>query len=601
MTELSWFQRPRVRNLRSAVLGALTAAVVIVCLWQAYPALWTFHQQRIAELSRQTLDLYESSLYGELERYSVLPTILARDPAVTGVLERPDDAAVVLMANQALEKINRRIGALDVYVLDSTGLTLAASNWAKEKTFVGNNYSYRPYFLQAVKGAPGRYFAVGTTTFKRGYFLSSAVRLRGRIAGVVVIKIDLSRLAGAWPRTEGQVAYVTDEHGVIVLSSDPGWLYRTTRPLSEAERLAILRERKYADRELRPAEPFMADNLLVSRPVQGHRFVINLATASSAIAAQVWNTVATVLVAVLAIGLVGGGMWFWRRNHLRKLRDQARLAEELERRVAERTFALEESNRRLQHEILERRKAETGLHEAQDELVQAGKLTALGTMSASVSHELNQPLGAISTFTANVRTLLDRSRIDEARGTLDHIADAADRAARIVANLRAFVRRESRTPVVIDLRAALEKALREAEPQLETHGVTVAADLTAIDGPVRGGMTRVGQVFSNVIGNACLAMGDSRDRVLRVEAGNDGDGVCVTFIDSGPGFSDEALGRATEPFFTTRAHAEGLGLGLAICDNIMRSLDGRMELANEEGGGARIRLWFARAEQSEAA
>ncbi len=579
---------------RSALVALVSAACLVFAatLWKSYDLAGAYYEGQLREDSGPKLELYVSSLNGVLDKYGILPEIISRDPAVRAALVDPGDRPTLMRAHAVLKELQKKIGALDVYVIDRSGLTIAASNYGLPKTFVGNNYSFRPYFRQAIEGGQGRYFAVGTTTGKRGYFMSSAVRLDGRIEGVVVVKVDLSRFESRWAPTEDQAVFVTDEHGVVILADNSDWLYRKIRNLTPAEVKRIDKERKYAGKKLTPLPVRMNDHVSVQATLPDHRFSLYLLTSKSRIARQVWNVMLTVCLTLLLLAVVTCALYLWQRHHLRELNYQTQLNSELEVRVGERTRELLETNVSLQREVVDRQAAEADLHRAQDELVQAGKLAALGTMSASISHELNQPLGAINSFAANARLLLKRDKPEDARRTLEHISDAAGRAARIVENLRAYVRRERKAPVEVDLSAALQKALTEAAPLLDNHNVDVNCQVSLNPLPVRGGPARIGQVFGNVITNAVLAMAASEPRVLNISSQVEDGLVHVLVTDSGPGFSNEALLRGKEPFFTTRAQAEGLGLGLAICENIMETLDGTIDINNSVSGGGCVRLTF---------
>ena len=129
-----------------------------------------------------------------------------------------------------------------------------------------------------------------------------------------------------------------------------------------------------------------------------------------------------------------------RRHYLDRIALEAEAKRQLEERVLERTRELENANAQLQQEVHEREQAQRELMRAQDEVVQAGKLTALGTMSASISHELNQPLAAIRSYADNARVLLDHQRTEDARGNLEQISDLTTRMASIIAHLKAYAR-----------------------------------------------------------------------------------------------------------------------------------------------------------------
>ncbi|MCY1174622.1 C4-dicarboxylate transport sensor protein DctB [compost metagenome] len=276
-----------------------------------------------------------------------------------------------------------------------------------------------------------------------------------------------------------------------------------------------------------------------------------------------------------------------RRHYLDRIALEAHGRQELEKRVMERTSDLEGLNRRLKTEVLEREQAQQELVRAQDELVQAGKLSALGTMSASISHELNQPLAAIRSYAENAEILLDHQRTDDARGNLKLIGELTGRMASIIAHLRAFARRDRHAPESVALQPALEDALALLSQRRRAMAVELVRDMPDATLWVQAGETRLRQVLGNLLANALDALTEkATPRTLWLSAERVGDGVNLYIRDNGPGFTSEALSRAREPFFTTKTRTQGLGLGLAICDTLMRALGGELILANHSQGGA---------------
>ncbi|NRQ01939.1 PAS domain S-box protein [Marinobacterium sp. xm-d-530] len=228
------------------ILGVLTLFVVSLI----YLTLIT-HQQALEELHQQAsseLDRYRVSVEQRLDRFRSLPELLADHElladAVTGAEEER-----VGQANLYLQRAVDLVNALDIYVMDSAGYTRASSNWFKETSFIGRNFSFRPYFTDAMKGQSGRYFALGSTTNKRGYYFSHPMHRNGEIIGVVVVKIDLDQIEERWnnPATE---VMVSDEDGVIVISTEPDWMFKTLSPLSDEQMKRIAESLRYGDQPL---------------------------------------------------------------------------------------------------------------------------------------------------------------------------------------------------------------------------------------------------------------------------------------------------------------------------------------------------------------
>jgi two-component system C4-dicarboxylate transport sensor histidine kinase DctB len=283
-------------------------------------------------------------------------------------------------------------------------------------------------------------------------------------------------------------------------------------------------------------------------------------------------------------------LWQRRRQLAERLAVQNRAKAELEARVIERTSQLASANDALRVEVTERRAAEDRLRQTQSELVQAGKLAALGQMSAALSHEFNQPLAAARNYTENAQVLLDRDRKGEARETLARLLDMIDRMTRISRNLRHFARKPNQKlrPV------ALAEVVADARDLLGWRFQKSGADLVLDLGPdplwVTAGSVRLQQVLVNLIGNALDAVEGGNDQRLILTARREGAMVAISLRDHGPGIAPALIDRIFDPFFSTKEVGKGLGLGLSITYNIMRDFGGQMQVRNHPDGGAEFTL-----------
>lgn len=190
--------------------------------------------------SSADLNRYLINLRQKLDRYKDLPGLLASHSTLIGAIQNPQNQAAVMAANRYMLQVNEAIEAADVYIMDLNGTTVAASNWSEERSFVGKNYSFRPYFQDALRGEAGRYFALGSVSNKRGYYFSYPIRSEAlEIIGVVTVKIDLHDIESDWSDPDLDIL-VTDEDGVIFVSTREDWKFRTLRPLAknEVERIA---------------------------------------------------------------------------------------------------------------------------------------------------------------------------------------------------------------------------------------------------------------------------------------------------------------------------------------------------------------------------
>lgn len=577
-------RRPRWRSL------ALLALCLAPLLWPLEQLAERYYRSELAGQNRQTLDLYVANLLGTLHRYEVLPQILGDLPALRAVLGAPDDGVTQGNANRFLKNISAQTGAEVMYLMDTRGNTLAASNWDKSDSFIGRNFSFRPYFSEAMQGRLGRFFGLGTTSTKRGYYFAAAVRDGEDILGVLVVKVDLDHTESLWGKTPEQLL-VTDHNGVVILTSRTDWRFRATRELTADEREAIASVQPYPTLDPRPLLINRDAWLTQTQQIDETGWSVSILAPRTLIDRPVRNVVviggATLLVLMLLLGL----LMQRRRHYLQRIDFEARTRRELEARVAERTSDLEGLNRRLKEEVLEREQAQQELVRAQDDLVQAGKLSALGTMSASISHELNQPLAAIRSYAENAEILLDHQRTDDARGNLKLISELTGRMASIIAHLRAFARRDRHAPESVALQPALDDALALLAKRRRSMEVELIRDLPAAALWVEAGETRLRQVLGNLLANALDALTEKGPpRKLWLSAETTAEGVNLYIRDNGPGFCMEALGRASEPFYTTKTRTQGLGLGLAICETLMRAFGGELSFANHKEGGALITL-----------
>ncbi|WP_297308512.1 ATP-binding protein [Neptuniibacter sp.] len=207
-------------------------------------------QTELQQRSGADLNRYLLSLQQKLDRYKDLPGLLASHSILINALHSPQDDLLKGEASLYLQQVNDSIGAADVYLMDTVGTAISASNWKEERSFVGKNYSFRPYFKDAMEGKEGRYFALGTVSKKRGYYFSYPVQdVQENIIGVVVVKIDLNEIESDWNDPDLDIL-VTDEDGVIFISTREDWKFRTLRPLSQVDIKRIAESLRYGDHRL---------------------------------------------------------------------------------------------------------------------------------------------------------------------------------------------------------------------------------------------------------------------------------------------------------------------------------------------------------------
>ena len=535
---------------------------------------------------RQTVNALDS----HLRRFEALPALLARNDQVAALLSAPGDAPRITAMNDWLAETNALIEASDLYLIDLQGNTLAASNHARPDSFIGQNFSYRPYFTQARDGGSGHYFALGTTSGVRGYYFASPVRdAEGRILGVLALKIAVDEIEAGWRARDYRIL-VTDPEGVIFMSTDPDWLYRGLLPLTPERQARLAETRRYADAtlvelpatrtttagvalmQLADGDGALREYISTETPMPRAGWTVHVLLDAGPIRAQARLVVLAVGL-VLVVGLLLAWTIAQRRARLaERLAIQAAAQAELERQVAERTVDLTRAN--------------ADLHRMQADLVQAGKLAALGRMSAALSHEINQPLAAARNYADSAGLLIDRGDLPRARENIGLILGLIDRMATIARHLRNVARKPNEPLKVVTLSTVVQDALAIAQSRLAAAGVEVLLDLPADLPPVQGGPVRLQQVLVNVLSNAADAVEGQADRRVELSARATGDEVLLAIRDHGPGVAPAIADRIFDPFFTTKQVGSGLGLGLSISYNIMKDFEGDLRVANHPDGGA---------------
>ncbi len=578
----------------------LLSAIVAVL---SEPVIETYFQKQAGLRGQATLKLTVEGLKGALQRYEPLPSLIAERPSLVALLKSPTDPELLKRVNEDLRLSAYRLKASDVYVMDVSGMTLAASSYQKELSFVGRSFAYRPYFTQALEGGTGRFFALGTTSGERGYFFAAPIEDNERVIGVVAVKFTVDGFEQAWRNADHQII-VSDLRGVVFMASRPDWHFRTLRPLTRTEIAEIQANRQYPADGLVPlvntVQPLTEDlNLIkIEDEPGGYRYI----SSSEYISDAGWNVrilvsatrartqaFAAVLILVLGIMLIGLAVAFYiqrRAQLLERLLTQQAAQEQLEVRVEERTADLNRTNAQLLEEVAERKAAETRLRKTQTELVQAGKLAALGQMSAALSHEFNQPLAAVKSYAENALKLLERNRTPETRENISRISEMTDRMASISKHLRNFARRPMEKVRPVPLVQIVNDAIGLLQPRLRGSGAKLNFDQPEEEVWVMGGHIRLQQVVVNLLTNALDAMKDRQLVQIDIGLRTDADTCVLSVRDYGAGVSEDEMGQVFDPFFTTKQPGEGMGLGLSISYNIVKDFGGTLRVSNHDEGGA---------------
>ena len=514
------------------------------------------------------LALAEDRLTARLARHREMAVTLADHPVLTSLTDGGSREA----AERFLRAQADKTAALGLYYVRQDGALLASAGPA-----LGEEALNGPWTRRArEQGALGRGHAVLGAQRRRAYFFAAPdFGEDGFVQAALVVAVDVEEVEFGW-RSSRPAVYFTGEDGEVFISNRSELIFArihddppaitldggTTRLIDTQMRAGM----QIRALDLGPYIPRRALHLSDELPQIGMRAValVDIAPAERLARLQA--------LMFAAVCIAFGAILFL---------------------VLERRRALIEANRLLEARVAART---AELQRAQADLVQAGKLSALGQMSAGISHELNQPLMAIQQFADNGLRFLGKGKVKTAEENLGRIGELAGRAARIIKNLRAFARNESEPMGRVELGAVLRTAAELTEARLRAGGVTLDLALPDALLHVKAGEVRLGQVFVNLINNAADAMaeqaGEKRIEISTlVQAGR----CRVELRDTGPGIEDPE--KMFEPFYTTKAvgSGDGMGLGLSISYGLVESFGGRITGRNAAAGGAvftvELELW----------
>lgn len=574
----------RVPGAGRRLIWTASLAFILLALIAGAALVWARDHARAASdvAARQQAQSAASRFAGELQKFRLLPLVLIEYPDAHTVLAG-GDAAVVRRMNEKLELLADRTDAAAIYLIARDGRTIAASNWRRPDSFVGQNYGFRPYFRDALAKRNAELFALGTVSGRPGLFIARRIEEGGRVLGVIVVKVEFDRLEAEWAR-QPQRTFVTDDHGVVIITSRPDWRFRTLAPIDEATRTTIRAGLQFGNLPLTPlplkrsgatwtegdvryreataAVPLTGARLHALQPVAPAEASAN-ATARTAI------LVAFILLAALLT-------WAFRTREKQRLQAEARRM--LESEVVARTADLVEANRRYRS--------------AREELAQANRLGTIGQVTAGVAHEINQPVAAIRSFAENAATFLARGDAGKARDNLRTIVSLTERIGAITSELRTFARRSAPLVGPVEIAPVIDGALLLVGDRIHEAGVTIERRGDESGLHCLADRVRLEQILVNLFQNALDALDGRPDPRIRVETAADED-IAILVADNGPGVDLAVADNLFTPFVTGKP--QGLGLGLGIARDIAREFGGALVALPSPIGGAAFKLTVRRA------
>ena len=457
-----------------------------------------------------------------------------------------------------------------------------------------------------MRGEQGQYFALGSTFGRRGYYFSYPVMYAAEVIGVVVVKMDLSLIEKDWIGKE-QHFLVSDMNNIVFISSETKWLFKSLSPLSDNQKQTILKSRRYLEQPIESVtiNGDLQQNASVlsmpnKKPFSNYYLSLLSVSQSKDWSIRVFAPIAPIIIDILILVtfisllfLLLYLTYILIKQKRNRLQEQAMLAikskRELEYTVMQRTSA-------LQAEVEERHKAESALRSTQKELIQSAKLAVLGQLSASISHELNNPLSAIRTYAENAVLFLERNQLNHVSNNLKRIGLLTERMAKISSQLKSFARKPNGELQVIALQPVIFAAHELLKPQLKAKKVNLTIELPKVTVNVKAEPIQLEQIIVNLLSNALQSMQHSDDKQIIIKLAvqledKQGDKeplAIIKVLDKGTGINEKHLPHLFEPFFTTKE--SGLGLGLSISQQIISNMQGSLSAQNRPIAGAEFTI-----------
>lgn len=585
------------------------AVIIVLALFGgglAYRSSANSSLDKLKVATERQLALNLGNLEREIGKFGLLPLSASLNRDVIDFLAAPVAARQSDEINRYLKILNDRFGTLQTYLVDPTGLIVASSNRHDADDFVGRNISYRSYFRNASPGRIEVLYGIGTTGNAPGYYLATAVEADGKRLGVVAIKIGLEQLQSLWHGSERPII-LSDDNGVVVLSSVAEWQFGVTVPL-DLKDIALLDESQLYNRHPlhaldwteKPA-PFDGAALVdvseggknrpylaVSSPVPGMSMRLTVMSELTNVnsLAWLWGLAVTAMIAFAGAVLLAMNQRRISIGDRLAARKALQMAHDgLEIQLEQRSAELRAANHGLRKEVAVRIQAAKHLQAMQDEMIRTENLAVIGQLSAGLAHEINQPLAALSTLSANAVRYLERDDLGTVRFNLGRICELVQRMGAITSQLRSFARRSTGDLGAVTVASSVDSAITLLGHRLTKDGIVLELRAPSTPLKVRCEVVRLEQVLVNLISNAIDATSERSIRHIVVTWRQQGERVLVDVADNGIGLPVGVKERLFEPFFTTKM-TSGLGLGLAISADIVKGFGGTLTAGDNPDGGA---------------
>ena len=534
----------------------------------------------------------------ELAKFKQIPNLLRHDPRLLTYLTSHTPQQNL---NDLLLEWSNQSLADAIYIHDQTGKVIASSNYLKPRTFLGENFAFRPYFIEAIKGNQAQYVALGALSNVRGYFISSPLEVNGKIEGVITVKVSLENIEEILASDNFEIM-ILDSNKIVFLSTNKHWLYQAFRPLNEAQQFEVNKNRQYGRDTIQIIKEFktlIAPNASVphSQVLSHHAFKLypiavenrdyQVIALKEARGGQI-KVLQADFIFFIIYSLLALIAWSWRQTYTAKIA-LTDLNKHLEHTVDKRTQYLQHSNQQLQKTIFQYQESKLKLKQTEQELTQTAKLAVLGELSASINHEINQPLAALRTYSENSLKLLEMNHTDMVKSNLQKMIELNLSIGEIIARLKVFTRKVNQEEHhVANLHDAVNNATSILSAAMIKQGITLR--LSAIPENIILSIhpTELEQVLVNLIHNAAQALNQHPSPQIGVDWYLHHNQCELVIWDNGPGIASEQLPKLFDPFFTTKP--EGLGLGLSISKRIIEAYSGEIQAKAREPYGMQFSL-----------
>jgi two-component system C4-dicarboxylate transport sensor histidine kinase DctB len=587
-----------------------------------------FQEKVVTQQLNEAANKANLQIDSELDKFKQIPDLLSHDPRLLSYFDSTPQTDKISAAqlNQLLFEWSNQSQADTIYIHDPSGTVVASSNYQKPRTFVGENFSFRPYFASAIQGNNTHYVALGARSNVRGYFLSSPLYVENDIVGVITVKVSLENLENILTSDDFEIV-VLDSNQVVFLSSQAPWLYHSLLPLTQQQQTDIALQRQYGQSEISIIEAFRSSTSdKEKQSAQPNNIQKELTTNQlfklgtfnlypAAVSNNQYQVVAlketrAELIKVLQIDVIFVVIynlmmliaWSWRQTYIAKVA-LTRLNQNLEQTVDKRTHYLKQSNQQLQQTLFQYQESQLKLKQTEQELTQTAKLAVLGELSASINHEINQPLAALRTYSENSLKLLEMERTDLVKSNLNKMIALNTSITEIIARLKVFTRKVAKQEHhVANLHQSINNATSILSALMIKQGITLRLSTVPDNINIAIHPTELEQVLVNLIHNATQALQQQilEQKVLQEQQNLENvdqqaspqigiewqlhhDSCQLLIWDNGIGIQDEKLEQLFDPFFTTKP--EGLGLGLSISKRIIEAYHGTISANRLEPSG----------------